>query len=167
MFNKEDFQKMYNYCLGLTKDEDEAYDLLQSALEKFYKKKGEQLEYPVSYLYRIIKNHFIDIQRRKSRWKMDDIEEDKNNIHLIAQNNVLDELVSKEETEQILGVLKPDERELLFLWAVEGYTVQAISEQFDSPKGTILSKLHRVKKKLRESLKDNEYRKYKRKTKTS
>ncbi|KAK3608805.1 hypothetical protein CHS0354_006846 [Potamilus streckersoni] len=152
---KEDFKKMYNYSLSLTKNEDSAYDLLQTSLEKFYNKNGDELEYPTSYLYRIIKNQFIDEQRRKVRWKYDDIDDVKYSNVLASSENVLQDLVTNEETELMLSYLKPEERELLYLWAVEGYTVQAISEQVNSPKGTILSRLHRIKKKIKDRMRKN------------
>lgn len=45
---------------------------------------------------------------------------------------------------------------MLFLTAVEGYTTAEIAQLTGRPRGTILSALHRAKKKLRQLLADDE-----------
>jgi RNA polymerase sigma-70 factor (ECF subfamily) len=42
----------------------------------------------------------------------------------------------------------PEERELLYLWAVEEYTMKEISELTGIPRGTLLSRIHRIRKKV-------------------
>lgn len=149
-----ELNKMYRYSLSLIKNADEAWDLLQNSLEKFLKKNEGSQQYPIAYLYRIIKNNFIDEMRRQSRWRCEEFEEKpSHNAALLDPEMLSRELVSKEETQIILQHLNPEERELLYLWAVDGYTVQEIAEQTNTPKGTLLSKLHRIKKKLRPKLK--------------
>ena len=61
-------------------------------------------------------------------------------------------MINKEETELILRNLNSEDRELIYLWAVEGYTVSELAEFFDRPRGTLLSKLHRLKIKMNEVL---------------
>lgn len=153
MFTETELNKMYRYSLSLIKNEDAAWDLLQNSLEKFLKKNNDSQQYTIAYLYRIIKNNFIDEMRRQSRWQSEEFEEKPaHNAALLDPEVLNEELVSKEETQLILDHLKPGERELLYLWAVEGYTVQEIAEQTNVPKGTLLSKLHRIKKKLKPKL---------------
>lgn len=48
-----------------------------------------------------------------------------------------------------LGRLRPEERAVLYLSAVEGFTAKQISEMLDWPRGTVLSMLHRSKNKIR------------------
>ncbi len=55
---------------------------------------------------------------------------------------------SKEDVKAILEQLRKEEREALYLNVVEGYTAQEISEMTGSPRGSILSLIHRAKKKL-------------------
>ena len=40
------------------------------------------------------------------------------------------------------------EREILYYWAIEGMTAQEISRQIDTPRGTVLSRLYRLRKKF-------------------
>jgi len=58
-------------------------------------------------------------------------------------------LIQQEEVEHLLRDLKSNERELLYLWAVEGYTAQEISDLQGGGRGTWLSKIYRIKLKLR------------------
>ncbi len=153
-FSEADFNKFYRYALSLTRNEDLAYDLLQNCLEKFMLKDGHTKDYPNSYLYTIIRNRFIDDMRSKNRWNLVSI--DGNGAGEPSKINIIDfealnedSISSTEQAKRILAQVKPEERELIYLWAVEGHTVHSISEKFDIPKGTILSRLHRIKKKLK------------------
>jgi DNA-directed RNA polymerase specialized sigma24 family protein len=56
------------------------------------------------------------------------------------------------ELASALQQLRPDERELLYLSAVEEYSANEIAKLTHKPRGTILSILHRTKKKLRQIL---------------
>ncbi|MGK0290726.1 MAG: RNA polymerase sigma-70 factor (ECF subfamily), partial [bacterium] len=56
----------------------------------------------------------------------------------------------KEEVEILLDQASPAERELLYLSAVEEYSIQEIAEITQTPKGTLLSRLHRLKNKIRD-----------------
>ena len=61
----------------------------------------------------------------------------------------LDDIIAnREQTELILSMLNAHEREILFLWAVEGFTVKEIANDLGIPIGTLLSKLHRFKTKI-------------------
>ena len=51
--------------------------------------------------------------------------------------------------------MRVEEREALFLWAVEGYTAREIAEMCSSPINTVLSRLHRGRRKLRTILKSS------------
>jgi len=57
-----------------------------------------------------------------------------------------------------LEVLRPIEREVLFLSVVEGYTADEIAAMHSTVRGTILSMLSRSKKKLRDSMHSEENR---------
>jgi RNA polymerase sigma-70 factor (ECF subfamily) len=40
------------------------------------------------------------------------------------------------------------EREILFLWAVEGYSTDEVARHLDRPRGSVLSIIHRMRKRL-------------------
>lgn len=153
MFDKEILQQLYRYCYSLTCDEHEAYDLLQGAVEKFIKFNVVASQ-PVAYVKKIIYNRFIDDYRRQKIVQFESLEE----AALPADFDVqtLEELLVNENmAEQILKSLEPDEREIMYCWAIEGFSTSEIAEKLEKPKGTILSKIYRMRKKLIEQFGDN------------
>ena len=153
MFDKEVLQQLYRYSYSLTCDEPDAYDLLQGAIEK-YIKSNVVANQPVPYVKKIIYNRFIDDCRRQKIIQFENIEE----AALPADFDVqtLEEiLVNEDMAEQILQYLEPDEREIMYCWAIEGFSTFEIAEKLDKPKGTILSKIYRMRKKLIEQFSNN------------
>ena len=149
----------YRYCLSLTKEEQSAYELLQTSLEKNLRQPSGQIVHAKAYLFRIIRNQYIDEQRRKKRWQFEEFNEESTpNIVLMDLEGLNEHWVAQEEMEYILSFLPDPERELMYLWAVEEFTVQEIADHMHVPKGTLLSKLHRIKKKLGQSLEDRRKR---------
>jgi RNA polymerase sigma-70 factor (ECF subfamily) len=58
-----------------------------------------------------------------------------------------DIIIREQEVGEFTQQLSPEENELLYYWAVEGYTVQELSDETGKPKGTLLSRLYRIRKK--------------------
>lgn len=152
MFTQDQFNQAFRYCISLTKNEEDAHDLMQTAFEKFLKKEGGHADNPKAYLFRIIRNQYIDDHRRNTRWQFEEFATIESNVALLDLEGLNKQWVAEEEMEYILGLLTAPERELLYLWAVEEYTVQEIADHMEVPKGTLLSRLHRIKKKLRDQL---------------
>ena len=57
-------------------------------------------------------------------------------------------MIAQHDLDVVIAVLEPMERELLFLWAVEGYTAQELADQTGAPRGTVLARLHRLRSKI-------------------
>ncbi len=139
-------RRAYKYALSLTHDPVQAEDLLQDAWVRVLSS-GKARELP--YLLRTIRNRFIDRYRKEKGAQLvaltevpDEVEEDL----------LLERSYQRESIERALGELGPEEREILYLSWVEGYTAQEIGELQDRPRGTILSLLFRAKKKMRKLL---------------
>ena len=150
MLVKELLNQLYRYAISLTNNEDQAYDLLQSCVEKYLRANQPDIKTPVAYMKRMIRNEFIDHTRRK-RFHYDvDAEslERINDENAVEQASLEDVFVLQSEVSSLLGTMNPDERELLYLWAVEEYTLEEISQMKQVPRGTLLSKLHRLKKRI-------------------
>lgn len=58
------------------------------------------------------------------------------------------------EVRDAMARLSPDERQMVLLSVLEGYTMREIAEMLELPQGTVSSKLHRTFKKLRRMLED-------------
>ena len=64
------------------------------------------------------------------------------------------------DIEKMLEVIRPEEREVLYLSLVEGYTAQEIGEITDKPRGTVLTLAYRGKAKMRQVLSDAPLRRH-------
>ena len=150
MLDKPLLNQLYRYALSLTHQEDQAYDVLQSCVEKFLKADQSSIQSAEAYLMRMIRNEFIDQTRKKCFYT--DVGPEV--VSKISDESALSELsledvfIQQSEVESLLGTMSGDERELLFLWAVEEYTLEEISQIKQVPRGTLLSKLHRLKKRI-------------------
>jgi RNA polymerase sigma-70 factor (ECF subfamily) len=151
MFSKEELNTFFRYCIALTGDENSAGDLLQCCLEKYVRRDTSGMEDLKAYFRRMIRNQFIDDQRKSRNQHLDEFDEEYTLIQIDARS-LDDIIVEREQAQLILRMLTPHEREILFLWAVEGFTVQDISRELGIPKGTLLSRLHRLKLKVKDKL---------------
>lgn len=153
MFDETTLQQLYRYAYSLTCDEHNAYDLLQASLEKFIKSSVVANE-PVAYVKKIIYNQFIDECRREKIIQFESL--DDANLPTDFDVQTLEELLVNESmAKQILQSLEPDEREIMYCWAIEGYSTSEIADKLKKPKGTILSKIYRMRKKIVEQFGDN------------
>ena len=59
------------------------------------------------------------------------------------------------EVRDAMARLAPEERQIVLLSVLEGYTMREIAGMLGLPQGTVSSKLHRTLKKLRQMLGDN------------
>ena len=58
-------------------------------------------------------------------------------------------LMKQQEVEQLTELLSAEQNELLYLWAVEEYSAEQIAKIYRRPRSTVLSKLHRLKDRIR------------------
>lgn len=156
---------LYNFALRMTSDPDEADDLLQETYLKAYRffDKFEQGTNCKAWLFRIMKNSFINIYRRTSKEpaKVDynDVEEfyhtiraestDANDLEEKIFSNILDDDVST-----ALETLPEEFRTVVILCDIEGFTYEEIADFVECPIGTVRSRLHRGRKMLRSQLYD-------------
>ena len=62
------------------------------------------------------------------------------------------------DLDELLAFLRPEEREALYMNAVEGYSAREIAELTDRPRNTVLSLIHRGKKKFRDAIRREQIR---------
>lgn len=159
-FEKHTLNRLYRYCLSLTHDSEMAYDLMQTGLERYLHMKNQREQnaqqeptQPLSYVFRIMRNAWID-QKRRERGKIWESWEEEhadtyNNVMSVGFQSLDHRLIDQEDVEALMSQLPDSYRELLFLWAVEGYTVQEISDLLEVPRGTLLARLHRIRQKIK------------------
>ncbi len=153
MINKDELNQLYRYALSLTKQSDIAYDLVQSGVERYLKKSNRSVETPVAYLKIIIRNLYFDLQRHNNIVPMVSLDDENvSYIEPVDTDTMEDLLINQQQVQQLISTLNDEDNELLYLWAVEEHTVEEIAAIYQKPKGTLLSKLHRLKKRIRKQL---------------
>lgn len=147
-FDRNTLHKLYQYCLTLARDKEQAEDLLHSALERFLKKKYEKIDYPETYIRRIARNLYFDQLRRQKVIQMETIP-DTNELSEIEKN--LETIMTDKLTvERIWKELSSAEREVIYLWAVEEMSASEIADTLGEPRSTILSRLYRMRNRIKD-----------------
>ena len=146
MLDKELLNRLFRYAMSLSNQQADAYDLLQSSLVKFLSGNWQSVSNPSAYIRRMIRNQYIDQTRRHARVAFELIE---NQDALAHDTQSLEDFVINENlVEHIWKMLEAAEREVLFLWAIEGFTTKEIAAEINAPRGTVLSRIHRIRKKI-------------------
>ncbi len=145
MFTKTELNHLYRYGLSLTHNREQAFDLLKIGLEKYLyhiQFRDSPLN-PQQLLCRMMKNNFLDLSKCQANGQAD--RQEKGEVIYLFKNELENLLVEDNELELILSSLNSDEREFLFLWGVEEYSLEKMSEKIRLSKGKLLSRLHRLK----------------------
>jgi len=74
--------------------------------------------------------------------------DDFNTVVEMNPRTLEDIYIDQDEITILLEKLNPPDRELLYFWAVEEYTIDEISKLLNTPRGTLVSRIHRLRKKL-------------------
>ena len=155
------FDRLYRLAFRLAGRRAEAEDLFQELLVRAYGKLDDlvAIDEPGSWLSRVMYNLFIDEQRRFARRRMQTVEEGflpGDGIEGLA--GAEDPARDHERLEKIrqldlaLAQLSDEHRIIVLLHDTEGYKLQEIHMLMDIPVGTVKSRLHRARARLREIL---------------
>lgn len=142
----------YRYACALQVDSGEAQGLVHDAWINASKKKGRLPD--KAYLFRCVRNLYIDQYRRSQIVPVESVHDDKADYEQFVGVSDVAELPDI-ELQQALHQLRDVERETLFLSVVEGYTTSEIAKLTGMPRGSVLSLIHRARIKLRKIM-DNE-----------
>lgn len=158
MLTDTEYNNLFKYGVALSGNEDDAWELLQQAVENYIrvctsKMRTDDNHNPSAYVRRSIKNLFIDRMRHQQKFHHIEYEESALDPVFIHEDQSLEDmLITKQEYEACWELMDIEERELIYLAAVEGYTIQEIADDLGFKKGTLLSKIHRLKVRLRTQL---------------
>jgi len=139
-------QRAYRYALSLTHEPEAARDLVQDAAMSVSRRGGP---WNIRFMTTVVRNRFIDLYRRARKVPFESLDD---SVAAPLEDESVEGPVDEGLMDLILGSLKPSEREVLYLSAVEDYTTAEIAEMTGRPRGTVLSILHRTKHKLRHRL---------------
>ncbi|MDO5720527.1 MAG: sigma-70 family RNA polymerase sigma factor [Actinomycetaceae bacterium] len=157
--------QLYGAAMRMTRNTQDAEDLLQDTYARAFSsfhtfKPGTNLK---AWMYRILKNTFINTYRKKQRrplqsdddtvedWQLYEASQHDATGLRSAEAEALDALPN--ETVQAALEALPDEyREAVLLADVEGFSYKEIAQIMDTPVGTVMSRIHRGRARLRKSL---------------
>ncbi|HEU5424074.1 MAG TPA: sigma-70 family RNA polymerase sigma factor [Nitrolancea sp.] len=158
---------LYRTAVRLTRNPADAEDLVQETYLRAFRgldrfQPGTNLR---AWLFKILTNAFINEYRRRSRQpkstSLDDTEEYYVYAHLIdsgiqpSSRRPEDEVLASITDESVVRALEalPEEfRQVVLLADVEGFAYREIAEIMDIPIGTVMSRLHRARRRLQRSL---------------
>jgi RNA polymerase sigma factor (sigma-70 family) len=169
IFNREfmpHINSMYNFAFRLTMDEDDANDLVQDTYLKAFRfiSSFEQGTNAKAWLFRILKNSFINDYRKRSKEpsKVDyqEVETTYNSEDTAEADHTSDLRVEAvqdmigDEVATALNSLPIDFRTVIILCDVEGFTYEEMAKILDIPIGTVRSRLHRARNLLKDKLRE-------------
>lgn len=162
---KPHLERLHRLAFRLTGSKPEADDLFQDVLVKAYEGLDDlfDVEEPAPWLCRVMYNHFIDNRRRFARARLVAVEEGRlPGKSLEALPGKLDPVADAERMDNIMRLdralqqLSDDHRLVVLLHDAEGYKLKEIHEITGDPVGTLKSRLHRARARLRELLAETE-----------
>ena len=167
-FFRNEYQKLVNY---VRKNLDERFfeaspeDIVQDVAVGLIGKLDldAQIGNLTGYIYQSVRNKIIDYQSKKQRnVSIENFTDRKNENYLL--NTVPDETVAEKNEysdidpdmlRQAIAQLRPDEQAVIIATEFENQTYEELSEEWDVPLGTLMSRKHRALSKLYKILSNN------------
>ena len=158
--------QLYAAALRYTKNPEDARDLVQDtylkAFTSFHQfEEGTNLR---AWLYRVLTTTFINSYRKDQRrpqvaqaeledWQVAKAQSHTSDLGKSAEVEALENLPDS-DIKRALQEIPEEFRMVVYLSDVEGFSYKEIAEIVEIPAGTVMSRLHRGRKQLREKLAD-------------
>lgn len=154
---RDQVMPMYQAAYRHLRNVEDAEDLVQDILTKLYPRleEVESIEALRPWLDRIVYHSFVDFLRKQGRTPVT-VEDDTAIDMARAENSSPEQAASRAETANRLNAaverLPEDQRALVDLHLIQGYTLAELVSVFDAPLGTLKARVHRIKGRLKKEL---------------
>ncbi len=154
-------ERLYRLAWRLCGNKSEAEDLFQDVLTKIYVRLDDlaDISEPATWLCRVMYNHFVDDRRKYSRQRMVIVSEaalPEQSVESLAGSDSPSDNAERADRLLRLGdalaQLSDEHHEVIQFHDIEGYKLKEIQEITGDPVGTVKSRLHRARARLREIL---------------
>ncbi|TAA45095.1 sigma-70 family RNA polymerase sigma factor [Corallincola luteus] len=142
-FPAELLNRLFRYGYAFTLQRDSALDLVQQACEKVLRNPpADPLKLEI-YLKVTLRNLYLDGWRKQQQYPLELFVESEHVAD--SEQSVEQSFINQQQLELLLPRLSPQQREVLYLWAVEGHSTSEIAAHLDEPRGTVLARLSRIR----------------------
>lgn len=175
MMNRERFEEtalphldfLYSMAMKITRNEDDAHDLVQETALRAYRffDKFEEGTNCKAWLYRIMKNTFINHYRQQRRRPNEVVVESFEDLQESPTDSLAMEQADPEanffnaslrqDVRRAYEKLPSEYREVLALAVAEGFSYKEVAAMVGCPIGTVMSRLHRARKIMQRHLLDH------------
>jgi RNA polymerase sigma-70 factor (ECF subfamily) len=158
------FERLYNFACWLTHDRQEAEDLVQETYAKALKgfssfQPGTNFR---AWIYKILRNTFLTSRTglKASATVPIDLENEEEILPAVKETpeSILLQRSDSQLVQQALEQLPVPYREILLLCEVEEMSYQEISATLAIPMGTVMSRLSRARRALREGVQEMQHK---------
>jgi RNA polymerase sigma-70 factor (ECF subfamily) len=150
--------QVYGLCYKMINESHLAEDAAQEVFIKVYRniRKYDGRAKLSTWIYRMAYNHCIDLLRKRKRNRTTDLEK-ANEIHAFQSQ----EMEVKRDHQQYwlhwaVGQLKEKDRALIHLFYIEESSIKEVSTILNLSENNVKVKLHRIREKLAELLKEQQ-----------
>ena len=156
-------KNVYNIALRMTGDREDALDVSQEAFLKAYHALGNfrgESKFSV-WLYRIVSNACLDFLRERKRraevsLSVGDDEDESAEVEIrddsLSPETLLERKLTREAVQRGLLSLPEDQRKILLLREIQGFSYEEIGRILNLESGTVKSRIFRARRKLCEFL---------------
>jgi len=152
---------LYKTAYRLLGKVEDAEDLVQDVLTKLYARTHELalVEELRPWLTRVLHHQFIDMLRKRNRMPQNSptsidkpVAADALESHTLQPDAKLEQDRTGRQLQAALDQLNIEQRALIILHLVEGYTLNELAERLDTPLETLRTRLRRARARLRQLL---------------
>ena len=155
-------RKMYRMAYRWTQNREDAEDLVQETLSKLVRhlEEMERVDKLAPWLIKVLYRDFVDAYRKSRRSPLDGEDTWRGDLSLLdtlisdhrGDDDAFKRLILQRDLVKALETLPAEQRDVVILHDVEGYTAEEVGEILEISPGTVKSRLHRSRARLKKIL---------------